>query len=359
MYIIMAYIFLLQGYHFRERKAVASPLLSSGTSEVNPTSSEYQPSSQPSSVLLSPSQHSTHDWNEYQDRLELLQDYCQSLGLEVEPLESPWEELPAQTRVEHVEQVANILSHTLKIIAGPDSTHLWQAVKGSAYMKRLMHEEDEIQLGPIAESYLSSDNRHVKKQILSIIAQKVTFEDAEQAIPGLTRYHFKNAQEHAREHGPGNEVKPRKINRNRVSDKKLDHLVNYMVSPHVVTDLPFGMKQMKLSTGVKIEVPNVVRNIIPEEFVRQYHIYCNETNFTPLGRSTILAVLNSCSASTRKCLAGLDYYSTDATDAFVTLESVLEQLPGNLVELRNDLLAYKTYLKGDFKVRAIRFIMLE
>ena len=80
---------------------------------------------------------------------------------------------------------------------------------------------------------------------------------------------------------------------------QLDHFLSFITSPHLVQDLPFGQKHLKLSSGDLIEVPNVIRLMIPQRVVQQYKQYCMETNFKPFSESTMRRVLSECSASVR------------------------------------------------------------
>ena len=60
-----------------------------------------------------------------------------------------------------------------------------------------------------------------------------------------------------------------------------------------------------------VETPNIIRTLIPERIVAQYKQYCEEVEFTPFGRSTMLRILSSCSATVRQSLHGLDYIAAD------------------------------------------------
>ena len=124
----------------------------------------------------------------------------------------------------------------------------------------------------------------------------------------------------------------------------------------LVQDLPFGQKTLKLSSGQLIEVPNVIRTMIPQRIARQYTQYCHETGFKAFSEHTMLRVLDECKASTTKSLQGLDYFAADGTHAFDELESLVHRLGelglGKEWEVRyvKLLKAAKFYLKGDFRV---------
>jgi hypothetical protein len=84
-----------------------------------------------------------------------------------------------------------------------------------------------------------------------------------------------------------------------------------------MTDIPFGERKLKLTSGEKLVVPDVIRNIIPTRIVSQYLAYCKETidgnDFKPLAPSSLFAILQKCTASTRKSLAGLDNFGNCVT----------------------------------------------
>ena len=111
-----------------------------------------------------------------------------------------------------------------------------------------------------------------------------------------------------------------------IAPEKLDHFLSFITGTHIVQDLPFGEKTLKLSSNVEIKVPNVVRSLIPEQIVLQYLGYCKDMDFTPMSRSTLCKVLSVCSASTRKSLQGLDYVSAAGTKAFDELVTTMERV---------------------------------
>ena len=75
-----------------------------------------------------------------------------------------------------------------------------------------------------------------------------------------------------------------------------------------------------------VEVPNVIRTMIPQWIVCQYTQYCNETGLKEFSGRTMLRVLNECKTSTRKSLQGLDYFVAEGARAFDELEGLVLQL---------------------------------
>lgn len=142
----------------------------------------------------------------------------------------------------------------------------------------------------------------------------------------------------------------------RIEPVKLEHFVSFITSPHVIQDVPFGEKLLKLSTGEIIKTPNVIRTMIPERIVQQYQQYCRETNFESTSKRTLQKILTVCSASVRKSLQGLDNFSAQGAEAFDDLEKLVDKLVdcGKTQqwarEIKQQLRLSKQYLKGDYKV---------
>ncbi|KAI8516265.1 hypothetical protein Bbelb_048460 [Branchiostoma belcheri] len=90
----------------------------------------------------------------------------------------------------------------------------------------------------------------------------------------------------------------------KVDPVKLDHFIPYITSAHVVQDLPFEEKVLKLSFGESVKVPNTIRAMIPERIISQYQQYCAESHFVSMGKRALLA-------SVRTSLQGLDYFTAE------------------------------------------------
>ena len=144
-------------------------------------------------------------------------------------------------------------------------------------------------------------------------------------IPGLTPYLYTQANLHRLQHGRTVPVPKKEAPRLRIDRQQLDHFLSFITSPHLVQDLPFGSKNLKLSNDQSIAVPNVIRTLIPQGIVRQYKQYCSDTNFSPFSERTMTRILSECSASVRKSFQGLDCFAAEGARAFDDLSAVLEQ----------------------------------
>ena len=136
----------------------------------------------------------------------------------------------------------------------------------------------------LAECYKNADHWSARRQTLSIMANKVSFEDLRRWLPNLTiakhhllppwqRFQCPYCQKHQ------DVYRPRKAG-------PLPGIHNQYTYP---TRSAIGEKTLKLSSDSEIKVPSVVL---------QYVNYCSDTGSTPMSRSVLCKVLKVCSAST-------------------------------------------------------------
>ena len=215
---------------------------------------------------------------------------------------------------------------------------------------------DRSYLEGLAEAYKNSAAWDTRRQILSVMAGIASYKAISLFIPGITPYRYTMANLHRLQFGRAAPVPKKDAPRLRIDRQQLDHFLSFITSPHLVQDLPFGNKNLKLSNGQSIAVPNVIRTLIPQRIVRQYQQYCLDSNFTPFSERKMTRILSECSASVRKSLQGLDYFAAEGARAFDDLSLVLEQAvevgasKERVQGLQEALKAGKLYLKGDFKV---------
>lgn len=251
-------------------------------------------------------------------------------------LTKSWTKCSERTKRAHTRKAQQSITAVLEEIAQSDPGEIWNSVCASQVIQqRFPRVERESQprnlditlLDALTECYKGASNWQTHRQILSIIADKVDFPTLQQWLPDLTKYRYSITKRHFLLHGQKAVVtKPSPGTRTRLSTDKVEHFVSFITSPHIIRDLSFGEKIIKLSTKEVIKVPNVIRMIVPERIVRQYQAYCQESGFTAMSRSSLLRVLNVCSASVRKSLHGLDYISSSGSEAFDDLDGIADML---------------------------------
>jgi hypothetical protein len=97
-------------------------------------------------------------------------------------------------------------------------------------------------LTAIAEAYNNADSSIGRRTILSIIAKQVDYNLVSSIILGLTRYRYTAARLYAEEYGKGRIMVPSLRTNISYYPVQVDHFIDFVLSPHVCTDLPFGEK---------------------------------------------------------------------------------------------------------------------
>lgn len=294
---------------------------------------------------------------------EKLNEFLVSCG--IEPLERrwlKWNEASDRTKQRYIKKSSDIISSVLQTISTDNAGFIWQELVSNSPAictklgVDLLSPLETSYLEALAESYHNAHSWETRRQILSIMSGVANYNHIVKFIPGLTRYRYSVANLHRLQFGRGAPVEHQPLTRIKVDLKQLDHFLGFISSPHLIQDLPFGSNKLKLSNGQAIEVPNVIRSLIPERIARQYTQYCEDTGFTPFSKSTMLRVLSECSATVRKSLQGLDYYAAEGAQAFDNLIKIVHQM-GELISnstwettTTESLKTSKLYLKGDYKV---------
>lgn len=283
----------------------------------------------------------------------------------IHPLEKPWlewESVGERTHRRYIQRTSEIISSVLKVVYPGNPGCLWSQLQASTAISKMLGDEavcspsDRSYLEGLAEAYKNSTAWDTRRQILSVMAGIASYKAISLFIPGITPYRYTMANLHRLQFGRAAPVPKKDAPRLRIDRQQLDHFLTFITSPHLVQDLPFGNKNLKLSNGHSITVPNVIRTLIPQRIVRQYQQYCSDSNFTPFSERTMTRILSECSASVRKSLQGLDYFAAEGARAFDDLSLVLEQAvevgasKERVQGLQEALKAGKLYLKGDFKV---------
>ena len=113
------------------------------------------------------------------------------------------------------------------------------------------------------------------------MAELVSYTKIKEFIPEITEYGVKAAHRHKLEYGRGAPIPITVSPRMRVSPTQLDHFLTFITSPHIIQDLPFGQRLLKLSDGKVLETPNVIRAMITQRIIDQYRQFAEESNFKP------------------------------------------------------------------------------
>ena len=109
-------------------------------------------------------------------------------------LTKPWNSAADRTQRYHTRKARQVVTAALEEIAPQDAEHLWNSLVASKSVKQWQstsEEEDPLDVtltDALAECYNNASHWSTRRQILSIIADKVSFQKFQRWIPGLTRY---------------------------------------------------------------------------------------------------------------------------------------------------------------------------
>ena len=281
-------------------------------------------------------------------------------------LNSNWESISSTQKAYYLRKVGQVLTEVLTTIAPDQEEKVLEALRRSldtALVKKgnesracaVKEEVTTNQLSILLRVYHEAENRQTRLQILSMFAKHFSKKELREMIPGLSKWQIDQARSHAAEEGPGQPVVSEPIKRTRLDPVKTNHFVNFIASANFIQDVAYGTKELKLDSGERTPIPNVIRTMVPSRIIKQYISHCQETEFKPASERTLYRIIDVCAASRQKSLQGLDYFLTEGAQAFESVERVimvLEEGGATSIwgkEAKAILKEAKRYLKTDFK----------
>ena len=111
-----------------------------------------------------------------------------------------------RTKRFYTSKMSEVVTTLLELIAPSDAGLLWRSLKESSQINERYSEpssSDTSLLTALVESYKQATHNSTRKQILRVMADRLSFKDLEQLIPGLSRYRFHSARLHRLQHGVG------------------------------------------------------------------------------------------------------------------------------------------------------------
>ncbi|XP_061191608.1 uncharacterized protein LOC133199785 [Saccostrea echinata] len=322
----------------REQPSDKDPLFHSGSKETSETNSSQ-------SFTLS------HD-------IQHLNEYLKKIGEREfsEDRKYQWDSYTKSAKSYYIKRFRNIMSKLIAVIFPKNIEEIVKSLTVSEENPKvsssIIHEGS---FGPLIHAYQTSETWRHRRQILSFFTQTLSFKEAKSLLPNMTESMYYAAKNHAKNVGPGLPVNTTST-RKRMDPVKLDNFLDFITSPHVIRDLPYGERKIKLSDGTTYEMPNVIRCMGSSDVIQQYKAYCSENNISPLGDSTMYRILSECGAQIRTSLEGVDYFIAEGGRAFHTILDTLEELLKfqflNQQEKKDFytlFLQCKQYLHADFK----------
>ena len=162
--------------------------------------------------------------------------------------------------------------------------------------------ETDHSIHALAAAYRQSEARVTKMQILSIIVDIFPQRKVQDLLPEITKYQLFQAKKHLTSYGRGQPLPAIPKYRVSVTLPKIDHFIGFISSPHFVQDVAHGTRTLMLSSGERISMPNVVRNMVAARKIKQYVSYCKEITFNQ--ERELYMVLKYCPAQQKKSTTG-------------------------------------------------------
>ena len=273
-----------------------------------------------------------------------------------------WEDVSHRQQSYYLKKLQDIIKTTLFVLAPGQEGLVWKAFQerkfGNLYQLECPAEPKKWEtrlVDEFVEAYNQAETSQTRLQILSIFSGSFSKEELKRLLPGITKWKIDQARLHAAINGKGMPSISRPIHRTRLDPVKTDHFLDFISRPCFLQDVTYGTRKLKLDSGEQITIPNSIRTVIPSRIVKQYLAFCTESGFKPVGERTLFRILEVCQASQQKSLQGLDYVSTEGSEAIDVLEEAVETLEQNGVdgfwskEMKANLKNGKRYLKNEYQ----------
>ena len=272
-------------------------------------------------------------------------------------LKTSWENTTELDRQKCQEKALQGCLLVCEVIAPNAKDDLFQAL--SKQSSRESKDDLSKELSVLMTAYRDAPTKSVKLQILSLYAYRFSTEKLmryHEPYEPVTRWQIKQARKHAKEKGPGIPQEKTVHHRIRLPMAKVDHFIDFVNRPYFYQDVAYGTRVIKLETGEKLAMPNVVRTVTRTTMINQYLQYCDEERFSPLSNQTLYKILEVREASQRRSLQGLDNIATDGAAGFETLEKIVDELKSLgadskwCVQSKTALKVCKRYLKTEYPI---------
>jgi hypothetical protein len=124
----------------------------------------------------------------------------------------------------------------------------------------------------------------------------------------------------------------------RFDPVRVEAFIGFITSPSVVSDLPFGSREQKLSDGTVVQLPNMMRMMDPAKIILMYELYLKENQLgvaLKMSHTTYRKILKHCSAEKRHSAHGIHYITKDGLEGFETMERIIKDHMDDIPETRN------------------------
>jgi hypothetical protein len=149
-------------------------------------------------------------------------------------MRSKWEDANERTKRRYVRKTRQDITAFLEEVAPDQHHHLWKAIVSKPldpqYPIKEQEDIDCVFMEALAQCYENASRWDTKRQILSVMVDKVSYSTLQRCIPELSRYLFTAARKHILVHGRETPVAPERRTRMAVPQDKLDHFLDFITS---------------------------------------------------------------------------------------------------------------------------------
>uniref|UniRef100_A0A914P1N4 Uncharacterized protein n=1 Tax=Panagrolaimus davidi TaxID=227884 RepID=A0A914P1N4_9BILA len=241
---------------------------------------------------------------------EAIDTFFDVAGIERASTNIPFDELKVDTKRKKVQIFEKVMNIFAKYMAPDNPNALLNLFQKNPQVQTKISKQVDHLMTDVKDQYLTAENDSERREILAQISNSIPLKTVQEYIPNLTRYLYSRARKEA----VRRKTKFKALSKKRIviRYRKADVLlfIEFITGPLVTIHLPYGTKKTKLSSGLKINIPNTVRKYRDHEIILMFRQYLKEINRedVKLSYSTMKRILKACVASRRISLQCVDYY---------------------------------------------------
>ena len=180
------------------------------------------------------------------------------------------------------------------IIVPNDPDKLYEALV-TATEKQSLHD-----ILKLTTAYKNAPTKNLKIQVLSLYVLNYSTEELKklhEPFEKLSDRQIKKARHQAKINGPGVPLKKAISHRVRIDMVKLDHFLTFVDRPYFYQDVAYGQRTLKLESGERLAMPNIIRTVTRSTMIAQYLALCEDDGLQLLSLATMYRVLSEGSVS--------------------------------------------------------------
>ena len=151
-------------------------------------------------------------------------------------LQTSWEKTSGRTKRYYTRKASQGVAALVQDMTPHETGPLFRALCSSDVLRRQLSDEDNMDnmdvtlMEALAECYQATSRWETRRQILSIMADKVRYKTLLKFFPGLTKYRFTEAKRHCLTYGRGAPVLSVRAPRTDVTFSQIEHFIAFITS---------------------------------------------------------------------------------------------------------------------------------